>query len=151
LFFLNGGFLSILGSVKIPEAGHMNNQVVLQFIEAINGHDVDKICSLMTDGHKFIDCQGNEIIGRDNMRKGWTAYFQWFPDYKIEVTDTFVRDDTVVAFGFASGTFHGLKERKEMHWHLPASWKVKVLKGRISVWQVYADSKIPYDIINKSK
>ena len=130
---------------------HMDDQIFQNFVDAINEHNVDKLCSLMTDDHKFIDSQGNEVVGKENMRAGWIGYFQWFPDYKIEITDMFRGGDTVAAFGFAGGTFQGLSNRKENYWRLPASWKAVINNGKIHLWQVYADTKIPYDIINKSK
>jgi ketosteroid isomerase-like protein len=129
----------------------MNKQIVQDFAGAINEHNVDKMCSLMTDNHKFIDSQGNEAVGKETMRTGWIGYFQLFPDYKIEITDMFLSGDTVAAFGFASGTFQGQSDRKENYWHLPASWKAVVKNGKIDSWQVYADSKIPFDIVNKNK
>ena len=129
----------------------MNKQIFYNFVDAINEHNVDKLCSLMTDDHKFIDSQGNEIIGREKMREGWVGYFQFFPDYNIEITDIFLNEDTVAAFGFASATFQGQSDRKENNWHLPASWKAIIKNGKIDLWQVYADSKIPFDIINKNK
>ena len=129
----------------------MSKQLVYAFVDAINEHNVDTICSLMTDDHKFIDSQGNESVGKEKMRAGWIGYFQLFPDYKIEVTDTFFHNDTVAAFGFASGTFQGLKARKENYWRLPASWKAIIKNEKILLWQVYADAKIPYDIISKAK
>jgi ketosteroid isomerase-like protein len=129
----------------------MNRQIVHDFANAINEHNVDKMCLLMTDAHKFIDSQGNEAIGKENMRAGWIGYFQLFPDYKIEVTEIFVNGDTVAAFGFAGGTFQGLTDEKGNFWHLPASWKAITKNGKIDLWQVYADSKIPFDIINKNK
>ena len=129
----------------------MNMQPVHSFINAINEHNVDRICSLMAEDHKFIDSQGNEVVGREKMRAGWIGYFQLFPDYRIEVTEIYVHDNKVGAFGFASGTFQGLKEKKENYWRLPASWKAIVKDDTIQLWQVFADSKIPYDIINKGK
>jgi ketosteroid isomerase-like protein len=128
----------------------VNRQVVSRFIDAINEHDVDKICSLMTDDHQFMDSQGNEVVGKEKMRIGWIGYFQWFPDYRIEATDFFDHGPTVAAFGFASGTFHGSKDKKQNHWRLPASWKAAIKDGKIQTWQVYADSKIPYDIIKNA-
>lgn len=128
----------------------MNKQLVYSFIDAINEHNVNKLCSLMTDNHKFIDSQGNEAVGKERMRGGWIGYFQLFPDYKIEITDMFISGDTVAAFGFASGTYQGQSDRKENYWHLPASWKTIIKNGKIDLWQVYADSKIPFDIVNKN-
>ena len=136
---------------KLQGVNDMNKQLVYSFISAINEHNVDKICSLMTDDHKFIDSQGNEAVGKEQMRAGWIGYFKLFPDYEIEVTDILTNSEIVAAFGFASGTLQGLKEYKENHWRLPASWKVIIRNDKIQLWQVYADAKIPYDIMMRTK
>jgi hypothetical protein len=128
----------------------MTQQTFNDFVSAINEHNVDKLCSLMTDNHKFIDSLGNEGIGKDQMRNGWLGYYQLFPDYKIDITEIFIKDDTISAFGFAGGTFKGLTEKKENYWHLPAAWKAIIKGGKVQLWQVYADSKIPFDIISKN-
>jgi hypothetical protein len=52
---------------------------------------------------------------------------------------------------FAGRTFEGRSDRNENYWRLTAFWKAITKNGKIQFWQVYADSKIPYDIINKSK
>jgi ketosteroid isomerase-like protein len=129
----------------------MDKQIIYDFVAAINEHNVDKICSLMTEDHKFIDSHGNVAIGKEQMRTGWIGYFQLFPDYKIEIAEIFLNGDTIAAFGFAGGTFQGLSDKKENYWHLPASWKAITRDGKIQLWQVYADSKIPFDIITKNK
>jgi ketosteroid isomerase-like protein len=129
----------------------MDKQLIYDFVGAINEHNVDKICSLMTDDHKFIDSHGNEAVGKEQMRSGWIGYFQMFPDYKIEIIEIVLNGDTIAAFGFAGGTFKGLSDKKENYWHLPAAWKAIINDGKIQLWQVYADSKIPFDIINKNK
>jgi len=129
----------------------MTRQIVRDFANSINEHNIDRMCLLMTDDHKFIDSQGNEAIGKEKMRAGWIGYFQLFPDYKIEITEILVNGDTAAAFGFAGGTFQGLNDKKGNYWHLPASWKAIIKNGKIDLWQVYCDSKIPFDIINKNK
>ena len=127
----------------------MNIQAVVRFAEAINAHDVDALFALMTEDHRFIDSQGNAMAGREKMRNAWIGYFQLFPDYYIELTDTYTHGDTVAAFGFAGGTYRGRTDWKENSWRLPAAWRAVVKEGKIQLWQVYADSKIPYDIISK--
>ena len=124
----------------------------MHFVEAINLHDVDGIYALLTADHVFVDAAGNEVKGRDAMRAGWSAYFQWFPDYKIEVSSIFADPGTVAAFGFASGTFKNrVTANHENFWKVPAAWKAVIHGDKISVWQVYADTKIPFDIIHKNK
>jgi ketosteroid isomerase-like protein len=130
----------------------MNEQLVYDFMNAINDHDVQKIYILMADDHEFIDSHGNRIIGKDKMKAGWTGYFQLFPDYKIEITDLFVKEGMIAAFGFAEGTYKNKKvENQQNHWCLPASWKAIVDGNKIKLWQVYADTKIPFEIIEKNK
>jgi ketosteroid isomerase-like protein len=135
-----------------PDSRNMDKQTVYDFVKAINAHDIDKICLLMADDHKFVDAHGNEVIGKDKMKAGWTSYLQWFPDYKVEITDIFANSDTLAAFGFASGTFLNKKtDNNENYWRLPASWKIVLAGNKIKLWQVYADTKIPFDIIDKNK
>jgi ketosteroid isomerase-like protein len=126
----------------------MDQNIFYDFVNAINGHNVDKLYALMSNDHQFIDAQGNRVTGKDKMKAGWAGYFQWFPDYNIEVTDVFVKGDKVAAFGFAEGSFKG---KSAGHWRVPASWKAVIENNKVTVWQVYADTKIPFDIINSNK
>lgn len=130
----------------------MNTKTIYDFINAINEHNTDKIYSLMTDDHIFIDAHNNEFISKDKLKTGWASYFNLFPDYKIEITNMFTNGNNFAAFGFASGTFKGLQTgNNENFWKLPASWKIIVENNKIKLWQVYADTKIPFDIIEKAK
>jgi hypothetical protein len=49
-------------------------------------------------------------------------------------------------FGFAGGSFKGNPDAK---WRLPAAWKAIVKDGRIALWQVFADTKIPFEVIER--
>ncbi len=130
----------------------MSKQTIYNFVEAINEHNVDKIYSLATDNHQFIDAHGNTIVGKDRMKESWIVYFQWFPDYKIEVTDIFANGDTFAVFGFGSGTYKGKETNNiKKHWQIPAAWKAIVNDNKIKLWQVYADTKIPFDSIGANK
>ena len=70
-----------------------HKQTILAFIDSINAHDIEGLSGLMSDEHTFIDAHGNQITGREKMIPGWRGYFEWFPDYYIEVTDVFEDDD----------------------------------------------------------
>jgi ketosteroid isomerase-like protein len=65
----------------------LNKDIVKRFISLINEHKADALLLQMTDDFLFIDPQGNEVKGKSNMRIGCLAYFELFPDYKIEVLD----------------------------------------------------------------
>jgi len=122
-------------------------QTILAFIDRINAHDVEGLGALMSDDHTFIDAHGNQVNGRDKMIQGWRAYFEWFPDYYIEVTDVFEDGEKVAMFGFAGGSFQG---KPTESWRLPAAWKASVKDDRVTLWQVFADTKIPFEIIERN-
>jgi ketosteroid isomerase-like protein len=152
LLFLILPGLATFGQMNNQENGNSGKKMVYEFVSAINDHNIDQIYSLMADDHVFIDAHGNQVAGKDKMKAGWTGYFQWFPDYKIEITEIFSHGDTLAAFGFASGTFKGIKtENRDNYWRIPASWRILLSQDKIKLWQVYADTKIPFDIINKNK
>lgn len=145
LFFITAVLNIVSFTAQAKKA--MPKKTVDLFVNAINAHNVKDIASLMSDDHVFIDAAANKVEGKEKMMTGWEGYFKWFPDYKIEITNAFVDGDTVAAFGFASGSYEG---NKDNHWHIPASWRAIVSNGKISMWQVYADTKIPFDIIEKN-
>ena len=130
----------------------MNSHAVLEFIQAINDHDVEKIASLMTDDHTFIDAHGNQVVGKTDMKAGWNGYFHMFPDYRIELARIYEEENNVAAFGWAEGTYLNRKtQNNENHWRLPAAWMAVVSENKIKLWQVYADTKIPFEIIQRNK
>lgn len=105
----------------------------------------------MSAQHKFIDPHGNEVNGKESMLSGWKGYFQWFPDYTIEISEVLESADTVFATGFAGGTFRGMKDEEHSnYWRIPTSWKAIIKNGRIELWQVFADTKIPFDIMTRN-
>ncbi len=123
--------------------------VIKAFIEQINSHDVAGLATMMTDDHSFIDSHNNKVVGKENMMAGWLGYFALFPDYKIEAEQIFEDGNMVVVFGYVSGTYKGMTDTPDAHWRLPASWKAIVENGKIKLWQVYADTKIPFDIMQR--
>jgi ketosteroid isomerase-like protein len=121
-----------------------NHETVLAFIDRINARDADGLGELMSDDHRFIDALGNEVEGKEKMIPGWRGYFEWFPDYRIEVNEVFAGElsegeQTFAMFGFAGGSFKG---NSDASWRVPAAWKAVVKDGRVAVWQVFADTKL---------
>jgi ketosteroid isomerase-like protein len=127
----------------------MSSEIVLDFVKYINEHDVKKISELMAPDHTFTDAHNNSITGRDNMMQGWRGYFSMFPDYKLEVDEFYEAGSTFVMMGFASGTYKGLNPEQN-HWKLPAAWKAIVEEDKIKHWQVYCDTRVPLEIIEKN-
>lgn len=130
----------------------MGTTVVLDFIEAINNANLDKMYDLMTIDHVFIDSQDNRTIGKDKMRQAWMGYFALFPDYKIEINEILENDNFIGMFGYASGTYLNIiNEDMSNYWRIPAAWRAIVKDNHIELWQVYADNLIVMDIINRNK
>jgi len=131
----------------------MDLKIVLDFIEAINNVNIDRLYDLMSIDHVFIDSRGNSMVGNDNMKKAWMSYFDLFPDYNIEITDTLQNDSIIVLLGYASGTYKTNNKNPDnnKHWKVPASWKAIVVDKKIKFWQIYADNSVAIEIINKNK
>ncbi len=88
-----------------------NKETILAFIDRINAHDVEGLAALMSDDHTFIDAHGNQVSGKEKMIAGWRGYFEWFPDYYIEVKDVFEDGHNLAMFGFAGGSSRTKKEK----------------------------------------
>ena len=122
---------------------HMNTaDTFLDFVNAINAHDVVRLCDLMDTDHVFVDSLGQEHRGRAVMSQGWTAYFAMIPDYKISIAQFLVDSSTILAVGEAGGTYaRDGRLSPEDRWRIPAAWRA-VVKGRqVARWQVYADNE----------
>jgi SnoaL-like domain len=126
----------------------ITRETVFAFIDRINAHDVEGLAALMSNDHVFIDPHGNQISGKEKMMAGWRGYFDWFPDYQIEFTDIYDKSDSLALFGFAGGSF---QNKKTESWRLPAAWKAVVKDGRVTLWQVFADTRIPFEIIERNQ
>jgi hypothetical protein len=120
------------------------NEIIQSFVDAINAHDLDSLAKLMSDDHIFIDAYGNEIQGKETMTAGWRSYFEWFPDYYIEICEIFENRQSFAILGFAGGSFKG---NDDAEWRIPAAWKATVKDGRVDLWQVFADTKIPFEMM----
>lgn len=118
------------------------SEIVLAFVERINAHDVDGVCSLMEEEHVFIDGLGVSVTGRDAMRRAWQHYFAMVPDYWIRVERQLQQGATVGLFGRAGGTFTADGRLDGANrWEVPAAWQAVVGETGIAVWQVFADNE----------
>ena len=120
-------------------------KVAEQFVTAINAHDVERLASLMTSDHRFVDSLGAVVEGRDSMRDGWKFYFAMVSDYHLEISRFFgaeaAKNETMLV-GVASGSYwsDGVK-RPNSGWSTPVALRAVVRDGQIAEWQVYADNE----------
>ena len=125
-------------------------EVADAFVAAIDSGEVSRLVALMTPEHMFVDADGSEHVGRDQMNSGWQAYLGLVPDFQIEVSDRFVDKDTVILLGRASGTFVQNGELKpDNHWCVPAAWRVVVDSDLVAVWQLYANQHVMHEILER--
>jgi ketosteroid isomerase-like protein len=130
----------------------MKDNIILDYIDAINKADVDRILNIMTDDHVLIDSHDNKMTGKDNLRQAWTGYFGLFPDYKIEVNEIIEKDSLFCIFGYASGTYKNLKNKDNSnYWKNPIALTAIIKDSHIKQWQIYTDNIIVMDIINRNK
>lgn len=108
-------------------------QIVKKFNEFINSGDVEGLSSMMTEGHTFIDSQGEVVEGKANMIANWKRFFKAYPDY----SNTFERfgriGNTVILHGYSTCSTEPALEG-------PAIWRAKVIGGQVSEWRVYEDT-----------
>lgn len=127
-------------------------EITLEFVEKINNHDVDGICSMITDDHVFIDALGERYHGKSTMRDVWSAYFRWFPDYRISVEHVLYHGRTAGLYGYAAGTYAVNGQLSpENSWKIPVAWRSVIQDGRIVEWRLYADNKPVYDILDAQR
>ncbi|MBC8047880.1 MAG: nuclear transport factor 2 family protein [Fimbriimonadaceae bacterium] len=130
----------------------MHLHVFEQFIELINDHHADELGSFMTVDHILIDAHGNKITGKENVIDGWKMYFAMFPDYWIEINERLEKDNIVFGFGTASATHAGhIAGDSNNFFKIPAAFRAIIEGEKINVWQVYSDTKIPFEIIERNK
>ncbi len=123
--------------------------IALAFVDRINRHDINGLCSLMTEDHRFIDSLGAEVRGREQMRRAWLGYFHMVPDFTIEVSSVFSDGEVVALFGRSGGTFTSdgtLSERNR--WSMPSAWRAVIQGQGVSEWQVYADNEPVRQLMN---
>lgn len=115
------------------------HETALAFVDAINGHDVDRLLDLSSKEPRFVDSRGDEVCGRDALRRAWLSYFELFSDYRIEVEAVAAVDVVVLIAGWAVGTFRAGQDGASA-WRIPAAWRALVHDQAVDTWQVYADN-----------
>jgi uncharacterized protein (TIGR02246 family) len=116
--------------------------VARAFVDAINRQDVEALCALMTQEHRFIDPLGQVVEGREKMRVAWKGYFGMVPDYTIAIEEVHGDGPVVVMLGEVGGTYApGGKMQLENRWKTPAALRARVEDRKVAEWRVYADNE----------
>ena len=130
----------------------MKTKILLDFVDAINCANVDRMADLMADDPVFVDSRDNRTTGKENMKQAWKGYFNLFPDYKIEITGMLQKKSLFYLVGYAGGTYMNLmNENNSKSWRIPAAWTDIIKKNKVQYWQVYADNGVVLEIVNSNK
>jgi ketosteroid isomerase-like protein len=127
----------------------VSESVVRAFIARINSHDPKAVVALCTPGHVFTDSLGNHVKGRSALLPAWRGYFALFPNYRIAVSHVLAVGPVVAVFGIASGTLVKARGAPPSSWSIPAAWRAVVRSRLVSQWQVYADNKPVYALLER--
>jgi len=114
-------------------------ETAFRFVESINRQDVEKLTEMMTEDHRFVDLAGDEYVGREAMKRGWTDYFRLCPDYLIHVCELHQQGNRVYLIGRTTGSHLGIPWREEFQ--DSAIWIADVEGGRVSLWRIVADTE----------
>jgi len=130
----------------------MKTKILLDFVDAINRADVDRMADLMADDPVFVDSRDNRTTGKENMKQAWKGYFNLFPDYKIEITGMLQKKSLFYLVGYAGGTYMNMiNENNTNYWRIPTAWTAIIKKNKVQYWQVYADNGVVVEIVNRNK
>ena len=104
----------------------------------------------MTFNHKFIDGDGSEHVGKDQMKEGWKEHLALIPDLTLSISAHFEENNTVVLIGSSRGTIIQDGELKpENSWQVPCAWCVLVESDKVAVWQLYANQCALHEIYDR--
>jgi uncharacterized protein (TIGR02246 family) len=124
----------------------------MAFVGAINSRDVERLADLMTDDHKFVNGDGSEHDGKDQMKSGWKEHLELIPDLTLSISEHYEENNTVVLLGWSSGTIiHEGELKPENSWRVPCAWRVLVDSGKVAVWQLYANQCALHEIYDRIK
>jgi len=119
----------------------MSNQIIFEFIDAINDADVDKLLDLCSHDHIMTDSKDRKVSGKENLKIAWKGYFTIFPDYKIEINKIVEKESFYCIIGYASAGYrHVPLQNNNNSWRIPVIWTAKVKDNQIESWQIYADN-----------
>jgi len=112
--------------------------VVIDFMDTINHGNVERLLSLMMDGHVMRILDEPPVSGRDALRSAWRAYLGAFPRYRVYIDRIAVEGDRVAVLGHTTGSHLGLQDDEESQ--LPVIWTADVRDERLASWNILEDS-----------
>src|SRR5688572_4744448 len=103
--------------------------IVAEFNDSINRRDLAALGRLMAADHRFIDSDGNVVVGKSACLVAWRQFFDAFPDYRNTFDDVSGEDGVVHV--------NGRSECAEPQLAGPARWRVVVDGHSVVEWRVF--------------
>ncbi|HLF70530.1 MAG TPA: nuclear transport factor 2 family protein [Dehalococcoidia bacterium] len=113
-------------------------ETVTAFIGAINRRDLEALLRLMTDNHVLKVMDEPEVVGKQNLREAWRAYFDAFPAYVIHPQRFAQNPGGVAVLGHTPGSHLGLPDEEEAKQTL--IWNAGVRGDKLSAWVLLPDT-----------
>jgi hypothetical protein len=135
------------------EAGRFaagTREIVEAFVDAINGGRAERVVPLMNQSGMFIDAPRKRLEGRGKLLAGWRSYFQLRPDYRIEIEGMSVDEREAMPHGWAGGApRRGGRAVEGGGWRIPAAWRAVTDARGVLLWQVYADNRPVFALLER--
>jgi ketosteroid isomerase-like protein len=112
---------------------HSPGRAAAAFNDAINRRDLDALGELMTEGHTFIDSEGNVFSGKDGVLNAWQDFFDAFPDYRNDWLKLRCVGTVLIAVGRSVCSTEPTLDG-------PAIWTAITADDKVSEWRVYEDT-----------
>ena len=113
-----------------------NVELAYRAVDAINRRDFATLLELMDDDvevvSRIVAIEGG-LNGLDGIRRWWENWFNFFPDYSIEVVDVGALGDRIVAALRALGNGAGGDVRFEETIWLASRWR----RGKCVWWRTF--------------
>ena len=106
--------------------------IARQFNDAINSRQIERLRSLMSDDHAFIDTENNTLRGKSESVEAWRGFFEAYPDYRNVFERVICDEGTVVIVGYSTCSNQALAG--------PALWTAEIRDGLVAEWRVYEDT-----------
>ncbi len=113
-------------------------QITLDFIDAINRNDLDKVTGIMTEDHLFIDLDKEEIYDHKTLVRWWQFYFSHWPEYRICVSELYQHENKVIVIGRTCGSHVEIPVSREYRDTL--LWYSEVVDNQIKNWHLHYDT-----------
>jgi ketosteroid isomerase-like protein len=112
--------------------------LALRFMDAINGNEIERLGSIMSDDHTLRVFTEDPVTGRQQNIEAWRGYCSSWPDYIIYPRRMAEVDGTVAIVGHTTGSHLELPDDEESQMTL--IWLCRCADGEVTAWELIEDT-----------